>query len=91
MDPLILASILRSSPVYGPIIVALIIALVHQTKELKKSQDARIADAKRVTDTLVSVNSSTTLALTGIEGAIDALSDRVSETSLPPPKKRTTR
>lgn len=90
MDPLILASILRSSPVYGPIIVALIIALVHQTRELKKSQDGRIADAKRTTDTLVSVHSNTTSALSGIEGAIDTLNDRLSETSLPP-KKRTSR
>jgi hypothetical protein len=75
----VLDSVIKSSPIYGPVLAASWIALAYVTKEWRAAMHARVADAQETTKTLVTVNTTTTTVLNGLTTALTANREAVQE------------
>lgn len=76
----ILSTLLSAGPL-GAIIVLLCYALWRQTGELRASQEARVADAKKVTDTLLMLNDKWNTTVVELTDAVKELKTVVQTVS----------
>lgn len=77
MDETEVISTLLSAGPLGAIIVLLCYALWRQTGELRASQEARVEDAKKVTDTLLKLNDKWNTTVTALTDAVKELKNVV--------------
>lgn len=75
MDPAAAQALLRAAPIFGPIFLLMAGAIVWLALALREEMRARIADAQDTTKTLVAINGSVTIALTGLTSAVQALKE----------------
>ncbi|MCP4204265.1 MAG: hypothetical protein GY769_20300 [bacterium] len=75
MEEGVVNTLLSAGPL-GAVIVALGIALVVQNRQLSKAQDARVADAKKVTAMLLELNDKWNTTVSDLAAAVKELRRR---------------
>lgn len=78
MTEALVQALLKSAPFYGPVIVALAIALVWVTLQWQKAMEARVTDAQDTTKTLVSSGDKVSTALNAVVTVVQANSTELA-------------
>lgn len=72
MTEALVQALLKSAPFYGPVIIALAVALVWVTKQWQKAMEERVKDAQATTTTLVTSGDKVSTALNAVVTVVQA-------------------